>query len=157
HVTDALTHFERSQIKAFAHQLDFSLRWIQQSAEHFDSRCLAGPVCSKQPVNLAVTNLQIDVPHRREGSELLREIRRTQRDLAAHKYMVVPPWKGYFVNLMPQTPQRRDECIFKNRLIDLEFEDGQRGSRHFLFHCTLRLIRITHQEVETIAEPLDIN
>ena len=57
HVANALADGRGSQFALLAGQLHTSRRWLQQAAKHLNHGRLAGPVCAKQTVDLAVLHL----------------------------------------------------------------------------------------------------
>src|ERR1039457_5638717 len=157
HVTYALTNCFGPQVSLRARELHGSAGWFQQTAEHADGGGLAGTVGSEETVDFAVANLEADVVNRGEFSELLDEVGRADCDSSAEAGVVVDCGKVDRVCLLSHSTEAGDEGVFQCRLIDEHLVDGDAGARQHLGNASLLLGGIAHEEVEAVAETLNVN
>src|SRR5579872_1444051 len=116
HVSDALPHNSRPHA-TFAGQLYLAYRRREKAAEHFYGGRLACAVGSEQAIDLAVSNLQVDVRDSREIAEPPREVGCADRYPALQIVMGVTTGKRLFVDDLAQAAEFRDKHVFQGRLI----------------------------------------
>ena len=98
----------------------------------------------------------MDFPDRGKGAKFLVEAPRADGDLPVKATVVEAVRKRHGVDLLAELSQCRDEDILQRRCIGAEFRDVEARRRHAFRDDPFSLFRAFHQEIEAIAEALNV-
>src|SRR5712692_2466299 len=96
------------------------------------------------------------MPDGREIAEFLGETARANGDLSVKAMMIAPVWKGHGVDFLAEFSQCDDEDVFERWHVGANFRAVESGRRHAFRDNPFSLFRAFHQEIESIAEALNV-
>ena len=71
--------------------------------------------------------------------------------------MIAAPGKRLVMNSLSQVPQGRDECVLERRFVDPNIVDDQPLGAQCVVGGALRFLRLVNQQVQPVAESLDVD
>ncbi len=111
----------------------------------------------EKPVYFSVPNLEAEISYGGKCAKLFDKCFRADGNLSAQFAVVVPRGKLDCAGLMPQSAQLGHKRVLESRFIDTNLAGRQPRTFQFFGNPFSVFVRITDQQVETVAKPLDVN